>query len=121
MFSHPSKLELITEAHAAGFHVAVHVLLVPEELTVLRVEKRVATGGHSVPERKVRQRYRRLWSPVREAMAAADSTNVYDNSARARPVVVAQLTSGVPVGTVRWPPWAPTELCEAWTSTPTDQ
>ncbi len=117
VFSHRSKLDLITEAHAAGFHVALHVLLVPEELTVLRVERRVASGGHSVPEEKIRNRYQRLWGLVRQAMIAADSSNVYDSSPHNRPVIVAQLASGIPVGSVHWPSWAPPELTDIWPST----
>lgn len=117
VFSHPSKLDLVTEAHAAGFHVAVHALLVPEDLTVLRVERRVAAGGHSVPEEKIRQRYQRLWNLVRQAMIAADTASVYDSSPHRRPVVVAQLASGVPIGVVRWPSWAPRELTDTWPDT----
>lgn len=118
VFSHPSKLDLVTEAHAAGFHVALHVLLVPEELTVLRVQRRVASGGHSVPEDKVRRRYQRLWGLVRQAVAVADSTNVYDTSPHTRPVLVAQLTSGVPVGAGHWPSWTPRELTGSGPSNP---
>lgn len=117
VFSHPSKLDLITHAHAAGFHVALHVLLVPEDLTVLRVERRVASGGHSVPEAKIRGRYQRLWALVREAMIGSDTAVVYDTSPRARPVIVAQLTSGAPVGSVRWPSWAPLEMTDTWPGT----
>ncbi|HSU34167.1 MAG TPA: AAA family ATPase, partial [Propionibacteriaceae bacterium] len=61
VFSHRSKLELIDTAHAAGYFVFLHVLLVPVELTVERVAHRVAAGGHPVPEVKIRQRYQRLW------------------------------------------------------------
>ena len=42
VFSHPSKLELIEAAHAADYTVVLHVLLVPEELAVQRVE----ASGH---------------------------------------------------------------------------
>ena len=114
VFSHPAKLDLVTHAQAAGFHVALHVILLPEQLSVLRVERRVAAGGHSVPEEKIRGRFKRLWRLVAQAMAAADSTNVYDSSPHERPIIVVQLASGVPVGAVRWPSWAPAELTRAW-------
>ena len=32
VFSHPSKLELIEQAQTAGYFVALHVLMVPEDL-----------------------------------------------------------------------------------------
>jgi predicted ABC-type ATPase len=44
VFSHPSKLELITAAQAGGYTVALHMLLVPEDLAVARVGYRVAAG-----------------------------------------------------------------------------
>ncbi len=56
VFSHPSKLELITEAATAGYVVALHILIIPEELAVHRVRLRVSAGGHSVPEDKIRER-----------------------------------------------------------------
>ena len=69
VFSHPSKLDFIHAARGAGFTVLAHVLLIPEDLAVERVRHRVAAGGHDVPEAKVRQRHRRLWTPVAEAIA----------------------------------------------------
>lgn len=118
VFSHPSKLDLIDDARAAGFHVALHVLLVPESLAVLRVERRVASGGHSVPEEKIRNRYQRLWPLVREAMTACDTAVVYDSSPRDRPFVVVRLANGIAIGDVRWPTWTPPELAETWPRTP---
>lgn len=120
VFSHPSKLDLIGDAHAAGYTVALHVVLVPEDLAVLRVEYRVAAGGHSVPEEKVRQRYQRLWMLVRRAMDACDTSTVYDNSAHGGPRIVVQLAGGIPIGVVNWPTWTPAELPARWPTTPAD-
>ena len=49
VFSHPSKLDLLREAGAAGYYTALHVVMVPEELAVARVAARVAAGGHARP------------------------------------------------------------------------
>jgi len=68
VFSHPTKLELLREAGAAGYYTAVHIVMVPEELAVARVAARVAAGGHAVPEDKIRGRYRRLWPLVADAI-----------------------------------------------------
>jgi predicted ABC-type ATPase len=116
VFSHPSKLDLITAAQAAGYTVVLHVLLVPEQLAVSRVAYRVAAGGHDVAEDKIRQRYQRLWPLVAAAMMRADSATGYDNSANSGPRIVAQLAGGAPVGAVRWPRWAPEPLSAAWPS-----
>jgi predicted ABC-type ATPase len=110
VFSHPSKLDLITAAHAAGFDVAVHVLLAPEELCVKRVRTRVASGGHAVPEGKIRDRYQRLWPLVVRAIAAANTAVVYDNSHDDGPREVARFVAGQPVGPQPWPPWTPEVL-----------
>ena len=113
VFSHPSKLELVTEAHAAGYVVVVHVLLVPEQLTVPRVRLRVQAGGHAVPEHKVIERYRRLWPLVAGAIARADEATVYDN-AGAAPRAVARFAGGLAVGEVAWPDWTPDPLPALW-------
>lgn len=117
VFSHPSKLELVDAAQAAGYVVVVHVLLVPEELAVARVRSRVAAGGHDVPEEKIRSRYQRLWPLVVTAAGRAESTTCYDNSRVSGPRVVAQIAGGAPVGAVMWPAWTPDVVLTAWAAT----
>lgn len=114
VFSHPSKLALIDAAHSAAYTVVLHVLLVPEQLAVERVRRRVAAGGHSVPEDKIRQRYGRLWPLVASAMVRADAATVYDNSHIEGPRIVARLVQGMPVGAITWPAWTPGALTTAW-------
>jgi predicted ABC-type ATPase len=114
VFSHPSKLELIRSAQDVGYTVVLHVLLVPEDLAVERVRHRVMTGGHDVPEDKIRERHRRLWGLVVTAMALADNATVYDNAHRKGPRIVAQLSAGVVVGSPSWPRWTPEPLRMRW-------
>lgn len=80
VFPHPSKLSLVSDARAAGYIVNLHVDVVPLELSVARVADRVARGGHSVPEMKVRERYARLRPLVASAVRQDDRETVYDNS-----------------------------------------
>lgn len=111
VFSHPSKLSLVGDARAAGYIVALHVVVIPVELTVARVADRVARGGDSVPEVKVRERYARLWPLVASAVRQADRATVYDNSRAAVPFrVVAKFFNGAPLAAPAWPTWAPAEL-----------
>lgn len=110
VFSHPSKLELIDRAHQAGYVVVLHVVLVPVELSVARVAERVVEGGHAVPESKIRERFARLWSLVVDAIARADHTTVYDNSAADVTRIVARFVDGDTVGESTWPAWSPAEL-----------
>ncbi|BBY16091.1 zeta toxin family protein [Mycolicibacterium litorale] len=114
VFSHPSKLDLIAEAHARDYTVVLHVLLIPEELAVERVKHRVLAGGHNVAEDKIRERHRRLWDHVVRAIGFCDSATVYDNSRRKGPRIVAQFAGGSPIGSPGWPAWAPLPLQKQW-------
>lgn len=111
VFSHESKVELVRQALQCGYTVQLHVMLVPEDLAVERVADRVETGGHLVPEEKVRGRYQRLWRLVAQARDLADRADFYDNSSLERPFRrVAVYEYGQVVGTPDWPGWTPPAL-----------
>jgi len=114
VFSHPSKHDLIRRATQAGYFVALHVILVPEELSVARVAYRVAAGGHDVPSDKVRARFGRLWGNVVPAVGLVDSAGFWDNASHDGPRLVALFSDGVVVGRPDWPAWAPAELVTRW-------
>lgn len=111
VFSHQSKVELVQQAHAAGYLVTLHIVLVPEELAVARVVKRVQYGGHAVPEAKVRSRFQGLWPLIAEAITVADVALVYDNST-IKPAfrLVATFDHGAIVGDADLPQWTPPTL-----------
>ena len=110
VFSHPSKLDLIDAAQAAGYTVVLHVVLIPEDLAVERVKHRVQDGGHDVHERKIRERHRRLWRFVADAIAKSDNATMYDNSRLVGPRIVAQFSGGEIIGAASWPAWTPAVL-----------
>lgn len=111
VFSHPSKVALVQDAVEAGYLVYLHVILTPEDTSVHRVAFRVRTGGHSVPEHKIRQRYSRLWALLVEARTIATRTVFYDNSSASSPYrVVATYSHGLLEVTAQWPVWVPPEL-----------
>jgi len=114
--SHDSKVDLVRRARRVGYHVHVIVIAVPEEFSVARVELRVASGGHDVPEDKIRARYRRLWDNVVTMVELADSAEVFDNSGPG-PTTVATFVAGDIVGRPRWPAWAPAALVHRWPMT----
>lgn len=115
--SHPSKVDLVRRAVAAGYHVHVIVVAVPEELSVQRVKLRVDAGGHDVPVDKIRARWARLWDVVADMIALAGSAEVYDNSGPG-PVGVATFVAGDIVGAPRWPDWMPDALTVRWPARP---
>jgi predicted ABC-type ATPase len=111
VFSHPSRLEWFRRAREAGYRLSLYVILIPEELAVLRVAIRVETGGHDVPESKIRARFRRLWRLTRQAIELADDAEVLDNSRAAVPFrLVARYHRGKLVGAADWPAWTPPVL-----------
>jgi predicted ABC-type ATPase len=116
VFSHPSKLDLVASAKSAGFTVVLHVLMIPEDLAVERVRHRVQAGGHAVPPDKIRQRHRRLWSVVVDAVPRCDSVVVYDGSGGRGPRIVAQLNGADVIGAPSWPAWVPRELTSRWSA-----
>jgi predicted ABC-type ATPase len=76
----------VSEARALGYTIWVmHVGVDSPDLSVARVAHRVGTGGHDVPESKIRERYDRSAPLIREAVHLADIGLVYDNSVAGRP------------------------------------
>ncbi len=114
VFSHPSKVTLIEEAVTAGYYVALHVLMVPERLAILRVQARVDAGGHDVPKEKIVARYRRLWALVAAAVGLVDTATFWDNSHRDDPELMALFGYGFLIGDPSWPDWGPAALTERW-------
>lgn len=112
VFSHHSKLDLIRRAVASGYVIHLRVVVVPEDLSVMRVATRVRAGGHDVPEDRIRARHRRLWGLLAEAIPLVDDTVIYDNSNASTPFrTIAAFRHGVPIaGPLPWPTWAPSEL-----------
>jgi predicted ABC-type ATPase len=110
VFSHESKVELVTGAAEAGYLVTLHVIAVPEATAVDRVDNRVENGGHAVPEDKIRERYGRLWAHIANAIPFAEGCRVYDNTVAATPFqLVAEFERGALLWS-DWPSWMPEEL-----------
>jgi predicted ABC-type ATPase len=68
-------------------------------------------GGHSVPERKIRARYRRIWPLIAQAIAIVETTYVYDNSSSTSALRrLATFEGGALISKVGWPDWTPSPL-----------
>ncbi|MBQ3218738.1 MAG: zeta toxin family protein [Akkermansia sp.] len=84
VFSHPSKLELIRQAISAGYFVRLFFICTESpRINIDRVSERFAKGGHTVPGKKVSDRYNRALLYGAEAMRLAHRGYLYDNSADA--------------------------------------
>jgi len=85
--SHSSKLDLVIEARNRGYEVWVtFIYLESADLAVERVARRVRSGGHPVPEHKIRARYDRMAAIGVKAVRIADRAFIVDNSTSAEPL-----------------------------------
>jgi predicted ABC-type ATPase len=76
-----TKIGKIRELQEQGYFVLlVFVGLANVELSVARVLTRVASGGHSVPEPKLRARFPKTQSIIAEAKSIANAAILVDNS-----------------------------------------
>lgn len=83
-----AHLRLMELARAGGLETGLLYFTVPRvEICLERIERRVAEGGHSVPEDLVRRRFTRSIALFPTYAAAADRWRAYDNSGP-RPAVV---------------------------------
>jgi predicted ABC-type ATPase len=82
VMSHPSKVEIMTRAHDAGYDVTLYFVATSDpEINVRRVEDRVALGGHDVPHDRIRARYWRSLDLLPRAALVVRRTVLFDNSA----------------------------------------
>ncbi|WP_166263649.1 AAA family ATPase [Marinobacter caseinilyticus] len=86
VFSHPSKLDFVGAAKAAGYVIKVFYFhLSSVDLNIARVACRVTAGGHSVPDDKVRGRIPRTLNLIRDAAGLANELHLIDNSSADQP------------------------------------
>ena len=80
VFSHESKLALMTQAQATGFDVVLHVVSLDDPQRLLaRVRQRVQEGGHDVPAQRILNRYPRTMANLKLAVRIADLAFIYDS------------------------------------------
>jgi predicted ABC-type ATPase len=76
-----SKVDVIKNLQQAGYYVVlIFVGLHNVALSIARVSTRKAQGGHTVDEKKLRERFPRTQKAVGHALAVADMSILFDNS-----------------------------------------
>ena len=87
VFSHESKLGLISQAQALELSGALYVVSVDDPKRLLaRVKQRVAEGGHHVPPDRILQRYPRTMANLKKAVRLADLVFIFDAADALAPV-----------------------------------
>jgi len=80
-----SKIDLIRQMQNSGYYVLLlFVGLSNIQLSIARVQTRVASGGHDVDINKLVSRFPRTQKAVKEAVSIADATILTDNSRKPR-------------------------------------
>lgn len=75
------NLLLLKKAKAAGYFVrGIYILTANPEINVARVRIREASGGHGVPEDKIRLRYDRALKLIPKLVEVCDVLHIYDNT-----------------------------------------
>ena len=109
---------LVKLAKSLNFRVRlIYVLLDSPARNVERVRLRVASGGHSVPKKKILERYKRSLEQLPWFLAEADEAWIFDNS-RALPRLIAMKADGEIALDVEL---APRDLADAVNAVPIDQ
>lgn len=81
VYSHPSKLDFVARAKAAGYVIKLFYFhLASTELNLARVASRVKAGGHNVPADKVKSRIPRTMALVADSVGLVDELHLIDNS-----------------------------------------
>lgn len=76
-----SKVDLVRDMQAAGYFVLLFFVgLANPELSILRVQTRVSSGGHGIEEGVLRRRFPRTQQAIKLAVDVADASILTDNS-----------------------------------------
>ncbi len=80
-----SVLKTIEKAKSNNFEVSLIYLFVDDvDICLKRIDKRVADGGHGIPEDLVRERYTKSLINLEKAIILADNVMIYDHSNKIR-------------------------------------
>ncbi len=81
VFSHPSKIDIMRQAAAAGYKVYLYFVSTESpEINIFRVQARKEKGGHDVPPDKIRSRYYRSLELLYPATQLSYQVFFFDNS-----------------------------------------
>jgi len=113
VMSTPSKIEFMREAKAKGYHVhLVYVTTQSSKINLDRVQDRINKGGHAVPPEKTQARYESAMQLLPEAIQAADTARVYNNSFEDPRMIMKKMIDGE----IKFYPRNPPDLRSKWTA-----
>lgn len=76
------NLNLLKRAKENGYFVrGIYVLTASLDINIARVKVREASGGHGVPDEKIRSRYEKALGLIPQLVDICDILHIYDNTA----------------------------------------
>lgn len=97
VMSAPDKLTLLKEAKKRGYRIYLYYIATNDpKINISRIQHRVKTGGHDVPENKVQSRYKRSLGHLSDVIRISDRAYLFDNSGDTA-VWVCEITSGTSI------------------------
>ena len=82
-----SALRNIQQAHNLGYEVELYFVCVENvELAKARIRKRVAAGGHGIPDADVERRYTESLQKLKDAIPLCQKVELYDNTEKFRKI-----------------------------------
>ncbi len=105
VLSRSDKLDFVSGARKQGYRViSVFVGTASSDINCEHVKRRVAEGGHDIPEDKVRARYARSMENLPILAECSDELYIYDNSGK-RPVLALSIIDEDVFVTAEAPDW----------------
>lgn len=112
VMSSPDKVAFLQKAQLAGYRTYLYFVATEDpEINVSRVQYRVSTGGHTVPDEKIISRYARSLDLLSNAVTFSNRAYIFDNSGFQR-VWIAEISDGedIEIKTDQMPAWFKTAL-----------
>ena len=96
VMSFRDKVEILKTAQSAGFRTYLYYIATDDPaINIARVNARVESGGHSVPEGKIASRYYKSLDLLIEAIKFTNRAYIFDNSnGLGQHFLVAEITDG---------------------------
>lgn len=95
VMSSPDKIKTLERARLAGYrNYLYYVATDSPSINLTRIQQRVRSGGHNVPNDKVVERYHRSLSLLFEAIKLTDRAYIFDNSG-GKAIWIAEITNGM--------------------------
>ncbi len=113
VFSHPSKLDLISTAKNNGYKVYLYFIgtetpLINEE----RILDRIKKGGHQVSKEKISERYYRTMELLFKMLKSVDEVYLWDNSLKKHEFIGSLIKNNLSFDTNLFPNWIDKYLIE---------